>query len=84
LPTLSFAKNRCDGKPCSIRALGKEMNQVKRRVKIAADNHVTQRYVPPHPGLPGSREPIAIDMETTVLAPDAFLANHRVNWVYVN
>jgi hypothetical protein len=34
-------------KPCSIRALANEMNQVKRRVKIAADNHVTQRYVPP-------------------------------------
>src|SRR5262245_5562688 len=24
------------------------MNQVKGRVTIAADNHVTQRYVPPH------------------------------------
>jgi hypothetical protein len=49
---LSFAKNRSHGKPCSIRALGKEMNQVKTRVKIAADNHVTQRYVPPHPASP--------------------------------
>ena len=49
---LSFAKNRSDGKPCSIRALGKEINQVKRRVKIAAHNHVTQRYVPPHSASP--------------------------------
>jgi hypothetical protein len=53
------------------------MNQVKRRVKIAADNHVTQRYVPPHPGLSGSRGPLAIDLGTWVLSPDAFWANHR-------
>jgi hypothetical protein len=51
------------------------MNQVKGRVKIAADNHVTQRYVPPHPASRFSRT--AIDVETWVLAPDAFLANHR-------
>src|SRR5262249_34136170 len=33
----------------SIRALANEMNQVKGRDKIVADNHVTQRYVPAHP-----------------------------------
>jgi hypothetical protein len=42
---LSFAKNRSDRKPCSIRALA----NVKGRVKIAADNYVTQRYMPVHP-----------------------------------
>ena len=51
------------------------MNQVKRRVKIAADNHVTQRYVPAS-GVP-VLENRAIDVQTWVLAPDAFLANHR-------
>jgi hypothetical protein len=29
-------------------------------------------------GLPGSREPLAIDVKTWVLAPDAFLANHNL------
>jgi hypothetical protein len=53
------------------------MNQVKRRVKIAADNHVTQRYVPPHPAYPVLEDPLANDLGTWVLAPDAFLANHR-------
>src|SRR5215813_9173765 len=52
---LSFAKNRSDGKPCSIIALANEMNQVKGRVTIVADNHVTQRYVPPHPASRFSR-----------------------------
>src|SRR5215831_11850000 len=52
---LSFAKNRSDGKPCFIIALANEMNQVKGRVTIAADNHVTQRYVPPHPASQFSR-----------------------------
>ena len=47
---LSFAQNRSGGKPCSIIALANEMNQVKGRVTIAADNHVTQRYVPPTSG----------------------------------
>src|SRR5262249_34650274 len=52
---LSFAKTRSDGKPCFIIALANEMNQVKGRVTIAADNHVTQRYVPPHPASQFSR-----------------------------
>jgi hypothetical protein len=52
---LSFAKNRSDRKPCSIRTLANEMNQVKGRVKVAADNHVTQRYVPLHPASRFSR-----------------------------
>src|SRR5215471_406614 len=59
----SSLSNRSDGKPCSIITLANEMNQIKGRVTIAADNHVTQRYMPPHPA-PGSREPLAIDLET--------------------
>src|SRR5262249_41886098 len=55
LKMLSFAKNRPGGKPCSIMALANEMNQVKGRVTIAPDNHVTQRYVPPHPASRFSR-----------------------------
>src|SRR5215471_11213771 len=47
-----------------------------RRVEIAGHNYVTQRYVP-HMRRPGSRERLAIDVEAWVLAPDAFLANHR-------
>ena len=31
----------------------------------------------PHIRRPGSRERLAIDVETWVLAPDAFLANHN-------
>ena len=49
---MSFAKNRSNRKPCSIRALANEVHQVTGGAKIAADNHVTQRYVPPHPASP--------------------------------
>ena len=52
---VSFAKNRSDRKPCSIRTLASEMCQVKGRVKVAADNHVTQRYLPLHPASRFSR-----------------------------
>src|SRR5215471_17515273 len=61
----SSAKNRSDGKPCSIRALANEMNQVKGRVTIAADNHVTHNVTRPRiRRRPGSRELLAIVLET--------------------
>ena len=53
------------------------MNRLTGGLRLLADNHVTQRYMPPHRAFRGSREPLAIDVETWVLAPDAFLANHR-------
>src|SRR5215831_17285732 len=81
LRKLSFAKKRSDRKPCSIRALANEMNRLRGGFKTAADNHLTQRYMPRACGLPGSREPLAIDVETWVLAPDAFLANHTIEIV---
>ena len=46
---LSFAKNRSDQKPCSIRALANEMNRLTGGLRLLADNHVTQRYMPAHP-----------------------------------
>src|SRR5262249_18493361 len=62
---VSSAKNRSDGKPCSIRALANEMNQVKGRVTIAADNHVTHNVTRPRiRRRPGSRELLAIVLET--------------------
>jgi hypothetical protein len=45
---LSFSKNRSDGKPCFIKALGNEMNHVK----IPADNHVTPALRAPASGVP--------------------------------
>jgi len=47
--TLSFAKNRSEQKPCSIRALAIEMNRLTGGLRLLADNHVTQRYMPAHP-----------------------------------
>src|SRR5215471_9467421 len=74
---LSFAKNRSDRKPCLIGALANETNQVRGALRLPADNQVTQRYVPPRPASRFSRT-LTIDVETWVLAPDAFLANHRI------
>src|SRR5215468_6423730 len=69
-------KTRPTSKPCYMRALANEANQLKSTLRVPADCHVTQRYVPPHSASPGLPNPVAIDMETRALGPHAFLANH--------